>query len=204
MATQVRDTKAGQAISAWVVLNKKNEQVATINAHYSDAGRVTVDVWNYGDKPVKRCAEAATKAGWLKLEHIQKAAEASKKTRDWGAHVDHASYALHDLFGMQQGSAGGYGYDKFAAALSRIWIDGHQMADHCGTSPATERLLKQYLAFAANPQFDVDADRRKWEAKAAKLGAHFANWQNGAYRSLYLETGLKRLETLGYRVIQAI
>lgn len=33
---------------------------------------------------------------------------------------------------LQQGSASGYGYDKFTAALSGLTIDGHKMTDHCG------------------------------------------------------------------------
>lgn len=42
---QVRETKAGKSISAWVVLDKKNKVVANVQAHYSDSGAVTVDVW---------------------------------------------------------------------------------------------------------------------------------------------------------------
>lgn len=35
MATQVRETAAGKSVSAYVVLNKKGEHVATVNLHYS-------------------------------------------------------------------------------------------------------------------------------------------------------------------------
>ncbi len=47
MAKQVRETKAGQQISAWIVLNKKGNEVATIHAHHAQS-RVTVDVWERG------------------------------------------------------------------------------------------------------------------------------------------------------------
>lgn len=46
MNKQVRETKAAQAIRATVILNPKGKHVATVHAHYSDAGIVTVDIWH--------------------------------------------------------------------------------------------------------------------------------------------------------------
>ena len=46
MAKQVRETKAGKSISAWVILKGRKGVVAEVHAHYSDAGIVTVDVWD--------------------------------------------------------------------------------------------------------------------------------------------------------------
>lgn len=48
MTKQVRETAAGKSISAYVILNKKGEHVATVQAHFSDSGVCTVDVWNQG------------------------------------------------------------------------------------------------------------------------------------------------------------
>jgi hypothetical protein len=43
---QVRETAAGKSISAYVILNKKREHVATVQACYTDGGVCYVDVWN--------------------------------------------------------------------------------------------------------------------------------------------------------------
>lgn len=211
MATLVRDTKAGKSVSAWVVLNKKGELVATVNSHYSDGGRVTVDVWNHGDKAAERCYIAAMAT----LKPEARAAATAKAERDalakfdWRREEDRTNWAAHDLFGLQQSSAGGYGYDKLAAALSGLWIDGHQIADHCGTvanaQKAKERLMKSYIKWVEDKS-PKHGDHKDWGIKASKLGAHFANWssEKNRYTSLHFIAGLERLERLGYRVIQAI
>lgn len=48
--------------------------------------------------------------------------------------------------GFQSASAGGGGYDKFAAALSGMTIAGHKMSNHCGTEgvPKTPKGRKTY------------------------------------------------------------
>ena len=160
--TQVRDTKAGRAIKAFVVLDKRGDQVATVHAHYSEGGTVTVNVWDN-----KTCTP------------------------------------------LQKGRAGGYGYDKFTAALSGLVIDGHKLTDHCQESlkPPKGRLWQ-------------DSDR----AKLAKKGFVLSNWtgpreegkpfnswgregvpdEASGYVSAYRLSGLRYLEALGYRVLQAI
>lgn len=203
MTTQVRETAAGQSISAYVVLNKKGEHVATVNAHYSNGGRVSVDVWNLG-QAADRCMSVFMKTAAATAEKVVAGAIVeSKAKRDWAKENEHSRFAAYDLFGFQQSSASGHGYDKFAAALRGIWIDGHQLADHCGQSPATEKLLKRYTA---NMRGDYlkRSTQKYWDEKARNIGAHFTNYRDDVFTSLYLETGLKRLETIGYQVIQAI
>lgn len=138
---QVRETKAGKSISAYVILRPDNTECATVHAYYADSGGVTVDVFQWS-APGK--------------EH-------------------------------QQGRAGGYGYDKFAAALSGLEIDGISMTDHCG-----ERLPTPDGGF---PQ-DFDPPP----------GYHLANWNKDkdSYSDCYRSTGLRYLSEIGYRVIQAI
>jgi hypothetical protein len=138
---QVRETKAGKSISAWVILNPEGKEVATVQAYYADSGGVTVDVFQWG-KPGK--------------EH-------------------------------QQGHAGGYGYDKFAAALSRLEIDGIPMTDHCG-----DRLTPPEGGFPQD--FTPPA------------GYSLANWdrERGTYSDCYRMTGMRYLEAIGYRCLQAI
>lgn len=207
MATQVRETSAGKSISAWVIMNKKGVHVATVNAHYSNSGRVSVDVWNLGDAACWRSYCTARQTGAVKESVWEKTVA---KAPDYYHEQDlRDAWAAYRLFGLQQGSAGGGGYDKFAAALSGLIIDGHTMADHCGQVPEAEKaraaLMKAYVKYMEGGFFHVDA-RKQWDAKAEKIGASFANWttEKGRFTSLHFLDGFKRLEALGYTVIQAI
>lgn len=178
----VTDTKAAKSLSAYVIL-KKGVEVARVTAHFSDGGTVLVNVHNIGDKANDACMKAS-------------------KTDLKGKHA-------YEVFGFQYGSAGGGGYDKFTAALRGLWIDGHQMSDHCGRSAQTEKMFKQYRAALAESAGKLSHAgeiefRKHWSAKAEKIGAHFANWRDCGYEDLYLESGLKRLQLLGYQVICAI
>ena len=47
---QVRETAAGKSISAYVILNAKGDQVATVQAHFGGGGTCSVDCWTTGDK----------------------------------------------------------------------------------------------------------------------------------------------------------
>jgi hypothetical protein len=195
MATQVRETSAGKSISAWVILNKKGVHVATVNAHYSNGGRVSVDVWNTSAGIDSICKRPDC---WAKLP-----AGKDYQVSAW------------ELFGLQQSRAGGYGYDKFAAALSGLIIDGHTMADHCGQVPEAEKartaLMRQYVKF-----HDYSGERTRaaengwdqgyWNKRAGRIGASFANYstEKGRFDSLHFTSGLDRLRALGYQVIQAI
>jgi len=181
MSKYVTDTKAGKSISAYVIL-KKGVEVARVTAHFSDGGSVLVNVHNIGDKATEACVKASK--------------------------TDLKGKRAYEVFGFQKGTAGGYGYDKFTAALSGLWIDGHIMHNHCGHSQKSERMLKQYRAAfqAAKPRTDDEEAkfRKLWNAKAEKIGASFANWSDGGYTSLFMRSGLNQLTSLGYTVIQAI
>ena len=152
---QVRETKAGRSIAAYIVL-KNGKEVARVHAHFADSGNVQVDVWD----------DATIKAGK----------------------------------GPQQNKAGGYGYDKFTACLDGMIIDGIRLYDHCG-QPRTPEDQARY--------------DRLWEHQrnhgssgiqdlARPYGLTFANYGNGQYGSLYMISGLDRLEAMGYTVIQVI
>lgn len=189
MAKYVRETKAGKAISAYVILNAKSVHVATVQAHFSDGGTCLVNVWAHGDAVTKKNAVAAG---------LAKDGEVSSEA--------------HDAMYMQQGRAGGYGYDKFTAALSGLYIDGVRMSDHCGHNEQTEALAKRYaracikhdIANASHEGYILFRD--EWDARAKKIGARFANYDSNLrrYTSLFLESGLERLTSLGYRVINGI
>lgn len=193
MTKQVRETAAGRSISASVILNKKGEHVATVQAHYSNAGRVTVDVWSTSVGLEGMCKRPDL---WAKLPTDK----------------DYKSGAF-DLWNLQQGSAGGYGYDKHAAALAGLIIDGHTIADHCGQVPEAEKarvsLMRAYRRAVVGNAAKTPAARDGWQQKAKRIGCHFANWQQDAdgcegWASLHFDQGLTRLESLGYTVISAI
>lgn len=209
MATQVRETKAGGAISAFVILNKKGEHVATVNGHYSDGGRVSVDVWNVGTGPVERSFATAQATGMVTPAEVAKLT--SKAPDYYRDEESRLSWAAYQACGLQQGNAGGGGYDKFAAAIARTVIDGHTIADHCGSVPEAEKaraaLLRQYCKAHDGEHATAQThDRKYWDKRAARIGASFANYdgEKGRFASLHFTSGLDRLTALGYTVIQAI
>lgn len=191
----VLETAAAKAISAYVVLNRKGENVAIIRAHFGNS-RVLVNV------------------------HDNKA-------------------------GFQHGTASGYGYDKFTAALRGLTIDGHELSDHCGARikpPNGARVFpsnyKPRKGYTLANYCTVDAatgnrlDSYHWRNLAvaqwrAATGAGADEWpgddydlrhrasvlateaeQRGetvsGYADCYRESGLKYLSAIGYRVIQVI
>ena len=206
MAKQVRETTAGAAISAYVVLNKKGDHVATVNAHYSGGGVVSVDVWSHGPA-VMRSFETARKNGRVSDKAL--ASHADRAPDYYKEQADREEWAARDLFGLQQSRAGGYGYDKFAAALAGLVIDGHTMANHCGSVPEDEKKRAALMrAYARAVESGQPGNEKAWREKAARIGCRFTNWASCGvgerYGSLHFESGLGRLDAFGYRVIQAI
>jgi hypothetical protein len=191
MPNQVRETAAGKSISAYIVLDKKGRHIASVHAHFSNGGTCTVDVWNHGgDAATERTAKAL---GYV-LDDSGRITEGK-----------HAGKSAYHVAGLQHGRAGGYGYDKFTAALSGLVIDGHKLTDHCGErlAPPKGRLWR-------------DTDR----ARLARKGFSLSNWSpanstNGYGRKgvpadeagwvdAYRAEGLNYLTAMGYRVIKAI
>ena len=178
---QVRESAAGKSISAWIILNNKGEYCATVQTHYGNS-RTQVDIWAAG-------------------------------------------------MDLQQGSASGYGYDKFTAALAGLKIDNHILNNHCGQNETTKSILEAYLRKVkeayklGKPKAVIDGIEKHYKKQAEKIGARFANYSQfykgdiasynfkgntkktpsiWYYTDLYLGSGLKRLEMLGYKVYQAI
>lgn len=131
---------------------------------------------------------------------------------------------LDGLWGnIQIGRAGGYGYDKFTAALSGMEIMGIKLNDHCGQDNKTKAILKNYIKAVKEGK-----PTEKYMLQAKKIGAHFANYstyfkvdgkyienynfegdketteKTMFYNSLYYSSGLDRLRDLGFTVLQAI
>lgn len=146
---QVRETAAGQAISAWIIL-KEGKHIGTVHAHYSNGGVCTVNVWDRNTPP-------------------------------------------------QFGKAGGYGYDKFTAALSGMTIDGVRMYDHSVGDENTACILKEYQRVFTEGEYTEAIVNH-----AKGLGMKFANYSIKGWSSCHYIGGLDRLKALGYTVIQAI
>jgi len=209
MAKQVRETSAGKSVSAYVVLNRKGQHVATVNAYFPNGGGCSVDVWNCGQPAVNACWNAAKKCGKLSESGIAKALANCTKNRDWIGDDEHEQWAAFDLFGMQQSSG-----NDLEGALDGLVIDGQYLFDHCGKDAQTVKLLAKYhKAMHAHPDHAQPTSylyakgmQKEWDIKAQKLGAYFSNWSSNtnSYGSLFMQGGLRRLQELGYTVIQAI
>jgi len=107
--------------------------------------------------------------------------------------------------GFQSATAGGYGYDKFTAALSRMEIDGIKLGNHCEYSkkpPANGVWPKDFKApkgwhlanYRESETVEADGGYKRVPLPPEKCG----------YTSLYRADGLKYLEAIGYRVLKAI
>lgn len=121
---------------------------------------------------------------------------------------------------VHQQKAGGYGYDKAAAALSGAIIEGYKMANHCGHveekgEKARHKLLAAYKKATARGAItrEKEADFVK---KAERIGCNFANYTKQdfceafadkefySYKNLHNAQGLERLRLLGFSIIQVI
>lgn len=199
MSKYVNETAAAKSLSAYVILNRKGEHVATVKAHFSNGGTCLVNVHDFNSKDD----------------------------------------------GFQHAKAGGYGYDKFTAALRGMKIDGHAMSDHSEhgqaprppkgrkTYPADFKLpkgyeLANYASISKATGSRLWSDHWKDEARKAlsipadtnlsddefetlfkKARQLEKDWQQSddcesGYTSCFRKSGLDYLKALGYRVIQAV
>lgn len=171
----MKQVRESSDCSAYVVLNKKGEHVATVQYRYGSGGGVQCDVWSRKD-------------GYLQLTHQKK--------------------------------AGGYGYDKAAAALAGAEIEGLRMADHCGRvedagEKKRDRLMAAYKKATARGPITREKEK-EFEKKAEKIGCRFANYAKQGFcdafaaqdyytwQSLHNESGLNRLSMMGYCIIDAL
>jgi hypothetical protein len=112
---------------------------------------------------------------------------------------------VKDWFGDYEGkfsmaTAGGYGYDKLTAALSRTdGIDGIALYDHSERprDETTARAVKRVTSIAAK----MTKQELDWRAREAKTKPYAKKY---GVRVDGVITGLDRLAAMGYVVIQAI
>lgn len=133
---------------------------------------------------------------------------------------------------FQSGSAYGYGYDKFTAALRGLIIDGHELTDHCGRNRKPPRGLRLWPRGGKAPkgyQFAnyVEIDRATGK-RIDRQQLRIDGWQQlgdsadesavrqymadelakldieSGYADCFRESGLDYLKAIGYSVILAI
>ena len=104
-----------------------------------------------------------------------------------------------------EGSASGYGYDKFTSALSAtgMTVRGIKVYDHAQSSEELEALVEQ--AASMYPLWTREQKIIHEDEIRRRYGASFANYgADGIPKSCYYTSGLDRLKDFGYTVIQAI
>lgn len=202
----VRETTAGKAIAAYVVLSPETgEEVATVNLHFTSS-RVLVNVWQREFAAIKSAEFAEKNRSAEPVKHPDEVA--AFPFRPVVKAPKGRAYASAD-FWFQASRAGGYGYDKRTAALSGMIIDGIPLTDHCsrygapigpdhgrfptGYEPPKGFRLSNYI------RVDRDPERPHGRFESSDLPD---GWTG--YADCYREPGLGVLEALGYRVIQAI
>lgn len=179
----VRETAAGKSIKAFVILDRKGAEVATVNCHFSDGGVCLVNVWQSTAPALKSQAAFA------------KANPQAKPSKDRDFYFQHAK-------------ASGYGYDKETSALSGLYIDGHLLTDHCSRlgAPKPPKGRKTFPRDTKAPKgysFANYADGAKTFHDGTRFHPDMPETESG-YADCYRDSGLKFLTAIGYRVHQAI
>lgn len=145
-------------------------------------------------KQIRETAAGKSISAWVILKDGKEVATVQAHYSQSRVMVDVWDYGKD----IQQGYAGGYGYDKFTAALEGLTIDDQKLYNHCGQCDETKAILANYKTGKITQE--------QATKKAEKIGARFANWQQskGKYSDLYMLDGLNRLSAIGYTIIQAI
>lgn len=113
-----------------------------------------------------------------------------------------------DMCTTQRGQAGGYGYDKFTAALSGLTIDGHVLSDHSSHDVIADKLLNKYgrtiLAGKGTKAIEASIRAKGYNlTNWSTLGGYQPNMWKG-YQSCYKQPALGYLSALGYKIINVI
>lgn len=205
MAKDITETTAGKAIAAWVILNPKGVQCGQVQAFYAGTGGVTVNVRLWGDDMTQQTAEAMGYAF----------DDAGKITTFNGKATPHAGEYAYKVAGLQTAHAGGYGYDKFTACLSGLFIGPHKMSDHCGgvmkrprgrlwQDGDKARLAKKgYRLSNYIGPIDETTDARDIDYKRARRGKGVPDTASG-YVDAYRMEGFGYPESQGFKFLKAI
>lgn len=192
----VTDTAAGKSISAYIVLNKKGVHVATVRASWSNSGNCLVNV--HDDKDGFQSAKRGG-GGYDKF-----ASALSGMTIDGHVMNDHCGMSLSLPKGKNLFPSG-FKVPK-----------GYHLANYWERSRATGKRLNKFDfedTARKNLGFDnsgaENLDETRYDQFALEREKLFQAWRDSddcerGYSSCFRESGLKFLEAIGYRVIQAI
>lgn len=197
MSKYVRDTKAGKSISAYVILNKKGQKVATVQAHYSDSGAVLVNVWDDQTGGVQ--SARADGYGYDKFT-----AALSGMVIDGHTMSNHCGSG-----GVPKMPKGRNTYPQdFKTKPGYSFANWVSVSRETGRkvygSDFTERALA-VLGREARP----DMSESDWKAVTSKAQELESEWRASddcetGWGSCFRKSGFDYLKALGYRVIQAI
>ena len=218
---QVRETKAGKAISAFIVM-RGARQVATVQAHYSDAGVVTVDVFQHGAS-----AEKSAKAAGVPVESMY-----WQHGRAGGYGYDKLTAALSGLYVDGVEILDHSRSDKKAQNLSRRYEKAiseavgpmcdqinkafEEKARRIGAAPANFTVYDADSGSVINRAFIgrdengrpmyamVSLAEREKASRENRQPEPFEGRTRARWGGFYTVSGLDRLPYLGYNVIRAI
>lgn len=197
MAKYVSETKAGKSISAYVILDKKGNHVATVKAHFSDGGACLVNV--HDDKAGFQSASASG-YGYDKLTSAL-----SGLTIDGHEMSNHCSRdgapkppKGRKTFPHDAKPRKGYSFANYTA-ISR----------ETGNTIYRDEWIKRAYAELGIADASDDVKNERWDEVAAKAHDLETAWRKSddceaGYSDCYRESGLDYLKAIGYRVIQAI
>lgn len=185
MTKYVSDTAAGKSLSAYVILNRKGEHVATVKAHHGNS-RCTANVHCHRDG-----FQHATASGY---GYDKFTAALAGLTIDGHRMSDHCGESL---------KRPKRGYWLESDKIKR----GYKLANYSTFECATGKALHPYdWQDMARKALGESADYKTVLRHSRELQIQAANRHEieGGYRDCHRESGLRYLEALGYRVIQAI
>lgn len=198
MTKYVEETKAAKSISVYVILNRKGEHVATVQAHFSDGGTCIVNVRD--DKAGFQYGRAGG-GGYDKFT-----AALRGMTIDGHKMTDHCGERLpkprgKSYFPNTYKPRKGY---RLANGASFMVETGERVNAYDWRDKALDQWRAETGASPdAYPQGDawetVQRNARIMACDAAKAG--IVEW---GYSDCYKESGLDYLKALGYRVIKGI
>jgi hypothetical protein len=196
---RVSETKAGQSISAWVVLSPDGDYVAKVQAHFSASGNCTVNVFD--QKADKVQTGNAGGAGYDKLTAALS-----------GVTID--GHLLTSDCGVQSDKPDGLKY--FPPEF--VVPDGYSLANGGYVDVTTGKWVSRVVVRDPSGQFDhwvyLEADNNTMFATHVSEYDYQQNPKNYievdeknvayVYQNCYKTAGLNYLSRLGYKVYQAI